>query len=234
MSNVLKSAVSTIRNWWVFLLMGILFIVGGVYVFQTPEESYVALAWLFSILVLLNGISTVYFSISNKEFIKGWGWYVAGGIFEIILGIVLLNYPDLSMLLLPLFLGFWLLFRGAQMMGAALDLKELYVLDWGWVMIFGIVVFITAFFMLLNPLFAFFNVIYFTVIGLFAMGIGNIMLAFKLKKVKGETIDKVDEAKHQLRDQVKILRDEVEAGIEDEEVKKSVHDIFKKFLHKLK
>ena len=119
-------------------------------------------------------------------------------------------------------------------MSAAFDLKDLGILDWGWVMIFGIAIFITAFFMLLNPLFAFFNVIYFTVIALFLLGIGNIVVAFKLKKVKSQTIDKVDAFKHQVRDEVKALRDEVEAGIEDEELKKSVHGIFKKFLDKLK
>lgn len=233
MSNVLKTTISTIKNWWVFLLMGILFIAGGVYVFQTPEESYVALAWLFSALVLINGIATIYFSISNKEFIEGWGWYVAGGVLEVILGIVLLNYPKLSLILLPIFLGFWLLFRGAQMMGSALDLKKLGVLDWGWIMIFGIIVFITAFFMLLNPLFAFFNVIYFTVLGLFMMGVGNIMIAFKLKKIKSQTIDKVEAFKHEVKHDVKIIRDELESNAENDETRKDIHKVFKKFLDKL-
>lgn len=214
--------------------MGILFIIGGVHVIQTPQESYINLAWFFSALVLANGIATIYFSFSNKLFIDGWGWYFAGGLFEIIFGIVLLKHPDISIVMLPLFLGFWMLFKGMQMMGTAYDLKSLRVLDWGWVMIFGIFVFIIAFFMLLNPLFAFFNVIYFTVLGLFFMGIGNIVIAFKLKKFKKRTIDKVEEFKADVKKHLTALIEDIKVRIKDEKVHKSIREPLKKIIDELK
>ena len=118
MANIFSKAVSTVKHWWLFLLTGILLIVGSIWVFLTPVESYVNLAWIFSILVLVTGISYVIFSISNRKKLEDWGWYLAGGIFEIVMGIILVSYPDLTIIMLPLFVGFWLMFRGAQIIAA--------------------------------------------------------------------------------------------------------------------
>lgn len=209
MANVISQAVSIIKNWWVFSLSGILLIVGSIWVFFTPVESYVALAWLFSVLVLANGISYVYFSISNHKELEGWGWYLAGGIFEIILGVVLIYYPNLSIMMLPLFVGFWFMFRGAQIVAASLELKKYGFLDWGWLMLFGIALSIMSFFMILDPLFGFFNIVYLTSLALLLFGVSNIMISLKLKKIKSKTIDKVEEFKKNAIKDLNSLKDQV-------------------------
>ena len=215
MTNVISQAVSIIKNWWVFLLTGILLIVGSFWVFFTPAESYEALAWLFSILVLANGISYVYFSISNRDELEGWGWYLAGGIFEIILGAVLIYYPVLSILMLPLFVGFWFMFRGVQIIGVSLDLKKYGFLDWGWLMLLGIAITIMSFFMILDPVFGFFNVVFLTALSLLLFGIANIMISLKLKKIKEKTIDKVEELKKNIKKDLIALKTEVVKNIRE-------------------
>jgi uncharacterized membrane protein HdeD (DUF308 family) len=67
MTNIISQTVSTIKNWWLFLLTGVLSIIVSIWVFFTPVESYAALAWVFSILVFAHGISSVFFSISNRH-----------------------------------------------------------------------------------------------------------------------------------------------------------------------
>ena len=215
MANVISKAVSVIKNWWLFLLTGILLIIGSVWVFFTPVDSYVTLAWLFSVLVLANGISYVYFSISNHKELEGWGWYLAGGVFEIIIGIILISYPDLSLLVLPIFVGFWFMFRGAQIIGASLDLKKYGFLDWGWIMLFGIALTIMSFFMILDPLFGFFNIVYLTSIALLLFGVANIMISLKLKVIKSKTIDKVEELKKNIKNNLKDLKAEVIKNVKE-------------------
>jgi uncharacterized membrane protein HdeD (DUF308 family) len=235
MTNVISQAVSIVKNWWVFLLSGILLIVGSIYVFITPVESYVALAWLFSVLVLANGISYVYFSISNHKELEGWGWYLAGGIFEIILGVVLIYYPDLSIMMLPLFVGFWFMFRGAQIIAASLDLKKYGFLDWGWLMLFGIALTIMSFFMILDPLFGFFNVVWLTSLALLLLGVSNIMISLKLKKIKSKTIDKVEEFKKKAIKDLNSLKDQVIEKMKETstDVKGEVDAAFKEYQSKL-
>ena len=215
MSNLISQTVSTIKNWWLFLISGVLFIAGAFYVLQTPKESYVALSWLFSILVLANGLSNVFFSIANRDYLKGWGWYLASGIFEILFGILLLKYPGVSMVILPLFVGFWLLFRGIQTISSSLELKGYGILDWGWIMLLGVAITIFATFMVLFPLFGFYNIIYLTFLALFLTGIANIMIALKLKKIKSKTIDKVTEFKKAIKSDLKELKKQVIKAYEE-------------------
>ncbi len=93
MTSLLKEVKQTVKNWWLFAILGILLIIGGIYVITVPVESYVTLSIFFSVMIFVNGIFDVVFSISNSKIINGWGWYLAGGILEILLGIVLMNYP---------------------------------------------------------------------------------------------------------------------------------------------
>jgi len=209
MANIISKAVSTVKHWWLLLIVGILLIVGSIWVFFTPLEGYVALAWLFSILVLANGISYVYLSIASRKVLEGWGWYLAGGIFEMIIGFVLISYPEISMAILPLVLGFWFMFRGAQIIAASLELKEYGVMDWGWLMLFGIALTIVSFFMILEPVFGFFNVIYISSLALLLFGVANIVISLKLKKIKAKTIDKVEEFKKNINKGLKDLKTEV-------------------------
>ena len=215
MANIISKAVSTVKHWWLLLIAGILLIIGSIWVFFTPIEGYVALAWLFSILVLANGISYVYLSIASRKVLEGWGWYLAGGIFEMIIGFVLISYPEISMAILPLVLGFWFMFRGAQIIAASLELKEYGVMDWGWLMLFGIALTIVSFFMILEPVFGFFNVIYISSLALLLFGIANIVISLKLKKIKAKTIDKVEEFKKNINMGLKDLKTEVIKNIKE-------------------
>jgi uncharacterized membrane protein HdeD (DUF308 family) len=235
MTNVISQAVSIIKNWWVFLLSGILLIVGSIWVIFTPLESYVALAWLFSILVLANGISYVYFSISNHKELEGWGWYLAGGIFEIILGIILIYYPNLSIMMLPLFVGFWFMFRGAQIVAASLEFKKYGFLDWGWIMLLGVALTVMSFFMILDPLFGFFNVVWLTALSLLLFGVSNIMISLNLKKIKSKTIDKVEEFKKNAKKDLISLKDQVIEKMKETstDVKGEVDAAFREYQSKL-
>ncbi|MFD1292358.1 DUF308 domain-containing protein [Lutibacter holmesii] len=209
MSNIISQSIATIKNWWLFLLSGIVLIAGGIYVFYTPQESYLTLAWVFSILVFVNGFSNVLFSITNRKYLSGWGWYLTGGIFEVLIGIILISYPVISIVLLPVFVGFWLLFRGVNMIGASLDLKNLGILDWGWFLLFGVALISISSFMILLPIIGHFTVLVLTAVGLIIYGVANIALAFKLKKVKSLTVDKVSEFKKGVKSQYNNLKNEI-------------------------
>ena len=41
MANVISKIKGTVKNWWVFLIVGILLIIGSVWIFRTPIESFI-------------------------------------------------------------------------------------------------------------------------------------------------------------------------------------------------
>ena len=113
-----------VKNWWLSLLVGLLYIIVAIYLMFAPLASYVALSILFSVSMFVSGLFEIAFALANKKGISSWGWYLAGGIIDLILGIFLMASPGLSMEVLPFVLAFWLMFRGFSATGYSMDLKR--------------------------------------------------------------------------------------------------------------
>jgi len=177
---------------------------------MTPLESYVALSFLFSILVFANGISHIYFSLSNSKTLEGWGWYLASGIMEVVIGLVLIIHPDISITTLPFIVGFWLMFKSASVMAIAFDLRRYGVLDWGWLLALGIGLSLLAFLMVIHPIFGAATIVMWTGAAIMFFGFSYIFLSLKLKKIKNLTFDKVDK----LKDEASRIKDEVLANLQ--------------------
>jgi uncharacterized membrane protein HdeD (DUF308 family) len=174
------------RNWVPELITGILFVAVGLWVFKTPASSYVALSIFFAITFLLTGIMKTSFAFSSRKYVAGWGWSFAGGIIDILIGVLLVSTPSLSITVLPLFIGFALLFRSAQAIGLSVELSRLRIPDWGWLLFFGILGLVLAFIMLWNPVFAGLSIVVYTVMAFISIGIFQIFLSFRLKKLSKE------------------------------------------------
>lgn len=90
-----------VKNWWVSLLLGLLYILIAICLMFTPLASYVALSVLFSVSMFVSGTLEILFAVTNKKNISSWGWYLASGIIDLILGIYLMANIGLSMAVLP-------------------------------------------------------------------------------------------------------------------------------------
>jgi len=196
MKSMISEAISAIKHWWLILILGIFLVLGGIWVIQTPLQSYLALSILFIVLLLVNGTFQIIFSLSNRRELPGWGWYLSGGILEFLIGVYLLSYPAISMTVLPFVVGFWLIFRGISVIAYSTELKAGGVRGWGWLMVFGILLTIFSFLIIMNPVIGAVYLVIWTAFSLIFMGISYIMLAFKLKKIKSKALDVLEEYKN--------------------------------------
>ncbi len=148
------SAVDTYRNairyWWLGPLLGAIIFIMGIVVFMHPGESYAALAIVFGLLILFSGIVQLFLGINMPRH-TGRGWLIASGAIEIILGIILTFNIGLSALVLPFFLGFWLLFRGMTVIGTASQMRHEGIPGTGWTIFWAVMLIITAFLVLIFP-----------------------------------------------------------------------------------
>ena len=192
LESSLKEIRTDIKNWWVLLLLGLVFIGLGIFVFANPLESYVTLAIFFAVSMLVSGIFQFWFAIVNRNEIDGWGWQLALSLMELILGIILIFNLDFTIAILPFYVGFWLLFRSFALIGFSFELKSYKILDWGYYLIFGLSLALLSWFIILNPLFGGITIVTWTGIALIVAGIAHIMLSFKLKKVNKKIV-KVEE-----------------------------------------
>src|SRR5579859_4754812 len=111
MSIFISDIRQVIRYWWIFPVSGTLLILFSVIVFIHPAATYAGLSIYFEIAFVVNGLLEIIFALNNHHSIQGWGWHLAGGIFDLLVGLLLVSNPVLAAVSLPLFAGFWLLFR---------------------------------------------------------------------------------------------------------------------------
>jgi len=179
-----KTIRDIINHWWLILLAGILLIGLGVWVIASPLESYLSLSLAFAIIILGTGIFEILFSVVNHKSMDGWGWILAGGLFDVIIGSYLVYYPAITMGILPLIVGFWLLFRGIMSIGNAFEVRSYGFPDWGWLLLTGIVITLIAIIILVNPAFGVMNIIIWTGLAFIFAGLFRIYISLKFKKLK--------------------------------------------------
>ena len=119
---------------------------------QFAYQSYLGMSLVFGWLMLISGILEVVLSSANKHFITGRGWMMAGGIIEIILGIILIFNVGLSAATLPIFLGFWLMMRGFSAIGLGGDMSALEIAGSGWTIFTGVLLLLCSLWILFQPL----------------------------------------------------------------------------------
>ncbi len=198
MTNIVSKVSHSVKNWWVFLLIGILMIVGAIWMFKTPIESFVGLSVFFSVLILMSGLLNIFYVLGNKNDLDNWGIYLAGGVLDVIVGLILLNYPGITMLLFSLFIGFWLLFRGVSTITAAFKYKKDGEEGWLWIMIFGFLIVIFAFMSIINPLIGAAYLVFTLAFSFLLLGVVNVYLSFKLKNVKSRLVETREEIEERL------------------------------------
>ena len=106
METVFNEIQHSVKNWWASLLLGIVYIIVALWLMFAPLSSYVALSIVFSISMLISGILEILFAVSNRKGVPSWGWYIVGGIIDVILGIYLIAYPMVSMEVIPFIIAF--------------------------------------------------------------------------------------------------------------------------------
>ena len=186
MNNVLENIRYDAKNWWLFLITGLLSIVAGVFIFARPATGYVSLSILFSVVMIVSGFSQIFFSTANSNVLKGWGWILVSGILDVAIGTYLFTYPLITMATLPFFVGFWLVIRAFYLMGFSFDLKDLNVSGWGWILFGGLVVLACALGIIYYPAAGVVSIVAVSGSAFIVGGFMNIYLAFQLKNVKRE------------------------------------------------
>ncbi len=141
------------KYWRVMEVGGIVFICLGTWIIFSPETSYVFLSWLLAIGLLTTGLFEALFSIFHSKKIKSWGWIFTGGLVDAVLVVYLLNYPLLSLILMPMIIGIWLLLRGFMTVSSTLVLTILGIRDWIWLILTSLVLILPSLIILYYSLF---------------------------------------------------------------------------------
>ena len=183
--NLVAKASRAVKHWWLMLIAGILCIAAGICVFVFPVESYVVLSILFGIVMLLTGVGQLIIASTSGNYLMMRGYFIVGGIMDLILGIFLCVYPGVTLVVLPFMMGLWLMYHSFILIAFGGDMDTFKVSGSASMIILGILVLILSIFVLLNTFSA--GVVTVLVVagaGLLLLGITFCVLAAKLRDLK--------------------------------------------------
>ena len=182
LSFLVENSKRAIRHWWLLLLVGVLLLAVGVAIFFYPQQSYLGLAVLFGWLMFFSGVFETALAATSRHYITGRGWMLAGGVIEIILGLILISNVAISEVALPIILGFWLLMRSFSTIGLGGDMTTLGIPGAGWTIFTGILLLLCSLWILLQPLvFGSTAVLVWVGVSLLFAGAGACSMAFQLR-----------------------------------------------------
>jgi uncharacterized membrane protein HdeD (DUF308 family) len=111
--------------WW-SLLSALLGVVAGILLLVWPRQGALSLTAVLIAFLLVEGVLTLMYALERRGGLSGrWGWMLASGILDIVLGVLLfLGFPGTAVWALGLLLGLNLLFGGWALIIMALHARQ--------------------------------------------------------------------------------------------------------------
>ncbi len=81
------------RNWWAFLLRGILALIFGVVALVFPASAFISLVLVFGIFSLVDGAFALASAFTSNAKSENWWWIILGGILGIVIGVLTVLQP---------------------------------------------------------------------------------------------------------------------------------------------
>jgi uncharacterized membrane protein HdeD (DUF308 family) len=165
----------SLRHWWVFVLRGVLFIILGIYMFMSPASAYVALSFLFGLIILLAGIGELVHSYQYRG-AANRGWHLCVGLVDLLIGLILLSHLAAGMDVMRVILGVYFLFRGISLFNFRGFARRP-----GWILAGAVIVLLFGILVIANPVFGAATIIIWTATAFIITGILNVMLGLRIK-----------------------------------------------------
>ncbi|HKD55714.1 MAG TPA: DUF308 domain-containing protein [Steroidobacteraceae bacterium] len=110
--------------WW-SLLSALLGIVAGILLLVWPRQGTLSLTAVLIAFLLIEGVLSIMYALEHRTGLSGrWGWMLASGILDVVLGVLLLlGLPGTALWALGLLLGLNLLFGGWALILMALHAR---------------------------------------------------------------------------------------------------------------
>lgn len=117
--------IGMLEGWkWVHVIIGAVFVIGGIAAFLEPFQTFGILAAMFGFLLVLKGTFDFVVGIMSRDLNELWWMLLVVGILEVLLGFWASGYPGRSAELLILWVGIGALIRGVTQIIAAFTVRK--------------------------------------------------------------------------------------------------------------
>ena len=181
------SAALFAKNWWVFLLRGLLALFLGIMAFRRPVWTLRVLVLGFAVYAIFEGSSALFAALRGWSYRRDRWLLLLEAVAGIGVGILALHSPGMTAYVLILFIAVWALATGTLRIIEAVNLDDVSGKGWlavGGLAVGGVASIILTLVVLFRPVTG--AVAIMTVLGIYALilGITEIVLAFSLLGIR--------------------------------------------------
>lgn len=168
------------RAWSLVAIRGGIAVIFGVLALVWPALTVLALAILFGVYALIDGIGAVVHTVRPGDRAHRW-WYLAIGLLGIVAGVITLVWPGITIVALALVIGAWALVTGVAEIAAAIRLRRQITGEWVFI-VAGVLSILAGILIFVHPIAGAFGIA--LLIGAYALayGIMLLMAAYRLHK----------------------------------------------------
>lgn len=181
--RVATDVASLARNWWVFLLRGIVAILFGVLTALMPSITLTLLVLLFGAYAIVEGGFNVIAAFRRRKGERLWWLLLLEGLVSIAAGVVAFIVPGLTALMLVLVIGAWAIITGVLEIVAAILLRKQIKGEW-WLALSGALSLVFGVLVLLWPGAGALALVLWIAAYSIAFGVLLLALAFRLRGVR--------------------------------------------------
>lgn len=174
------------QYWWIPLLFGLVFVIIGFWILRSPEDSFEKITKFIGIIILISGAIQLFFTLKNRRGTPGWGFQLAGDLFDLAVGITLVVNPTLLLKLITLFVGIWLIANSISIFMKAAEARKDQKSSWTWEFALGVFLMLLAVMFLWHPMLLGISIAVWTGLAFIFLGIFRIVLTLRLRKLSSQ------------------------------------------------
>lgn len=182
----MNDKLSHLRQWWLSLVTGIIFILLAVWTFIVQPTIYADIAILIAISFIIIGGFRAFYGIYNRKKLTYSGLLLMNGIIEFCVFLVLIFAHSSIEDILPVYVGFILLFRTILGVGIAINFYYSHLSGWFIPLVFAILGIFAAFLMIWKPLYSGISYLIYPALTFLFVGIAQLGIAIGLKKLNAK------------------------------------------------
>ena len=182
--DLYERAMEPVKHWWMYLVIGVLALILGVFMLANPFITYEMMTLLLGLALLIFGVIEMIVGIFSRNLFVSRAAVIIGAVLNIVLGILLAANPGIAAITLPLILGMWMLYQSFMIISYSNDLKNFKVKGYGLTLFCGIVLLVLAILILLRPVaIGMMTVAIYIALSFIIYGLSEIVSAFRLRTI---------------------------------------------------